>query len=200
GPSSGGPSKLGPYIFGAVGWDFLGRIRRGRAGRLLFRISAGLRRRWPFDTLPRLSAILARFFASVWRRGGCSRLGLPARASVVDAQNRLSDFDFVPSLDLDVGHLARHRRWHLNGGLVGLELENRLILVQRVPGLHQDAQHISGGDVFSQLRECEVGHHDTAGLSFSGFTLCALMAWSTIPRSILPSRASAASAAITTKR
>ena len=78
------------------------------------------------------------------RRGG-------AGAVVLDAQDRLADLDLVAGLDLDVFDCAGDRRGHFDRRLVGFELEHRLILRQRVAGLHEHAQDIAGGDVLAQL-------------------------------------------------
>ena len=56
-------------------------------------------------------------------------------AGFFDGENRLSDLHFVASLDLDLLDLTRHRRRHLDRRLVGLELEDGLILASVSPGL-----------------------------------------------------------------
>ena len=63
----------------------------------------------PRDRLRRASA-----------RGAAAAIG-------VDGQDRLADLHLVAGLDLDFLDAAGHRRRHFDGGLVGLELEDRLI-------------------------------------------------------------------------
>ena len=63
-----------------------------------------------------------------------------------------------PALTLISLTCAGHRRRHFDRRLVGLELEDRLILGDRVARLDQHAQHVAGRDVFAEFGECEVGH------------------------------------------
>src|SRR6185503_14505682 len=152
-------------------------LRRGRGffGRLLLRLFSLRRRRLPF----------------------AFRFG---RAAIVDRENRLADLDLVAFLDLDLLHLAGDRGGDLDGRLVGLELEHRLVFFDRVAGFDEDAKDVAGRNVLAQLRKREVSRHvyEVAGFTLSGLMLCALIASATTDASSLPSRASAPSVATIT--
>jgi hypothetical protein len=70
-------------------------------------------------------------------------------AVIFDGQNGLANLDLVAGLDLDVLDLSGHRRRHLDGRLVGLELQDRLIFDQRVARFDEHAQHVAGRDVLA---------------------------------------------------
>jgi hypothetical protein len=59
----------------------------------------------------------------------------------------LADLHLVARLDLDVLHDAADVRRDFDRRLVRLELEDRLILLQRIAGLHQQADNIAARDV-----------------------------------------------------
>ena len=110
----------------------------------------------------------ARFFA-----GGCGA----ARAESSTLRIAWPTLDLVAGFDLDVLDLAGDRRRHFDGGFVGFELENRLILRDRVAGLDQDAQHVaavmfspSSGSVKSiTTRNLSVGGHEGKSYDTAGF-------------------------------
>src|SRR5581483_2603310 len=103
------------------------------------------------------------------RRGGrrlrrLRRGGRRGRAAFVHRQDRLADLHLLAGLHLDVLHLAGDRRGHFDGRLVGLELEDRLILLQRVARFDEHAQHVAGRDVLAEFGEIEVGGHVSLSL------------------------------------
>ena len=110
--------------------------------------SFGLRR-FGLGLLAAPLAFGALFASAVRRRGFRRGVGAASRAAVVDREDRLADLDLVALLDLDLFHLAGDRRRHLNRRLVGFELEDRLILCDRVAGLDQDAEDVAGLEMFS---------------------------------------------------
>ena len=77
---------------------------------------------------------------------------------VVHGQHDRADLDLVALLDLDFLDDAGHRRGHLDGGLVGLELEDRLLARDRVADVHEHFGHVAAGDVFAQLGDFELCH------------------------------------------
>ena len=80
----------------------------------------------------------------------------PSRsAALVDRQHDLPDLHLVAGLDLDARRPSRRRRRHFDGGLVGLELDDRLILRDHVAGVHEHADDIALLDVLSELGQLE---------------------------------------------
>ena len=124
----------------------------------------------------------------------------------LDHENRLPDFDLVPGFDFRFFDDAVHRRRDFDRGFVGFELEDRLVFLDRVAGLHHDPKNISTLDVLAQLGELHVCRHfllafyETAGFFFSGSIPRSLMAFSTSLASICLSRANAESAPTAMKR
>ena len=83
------------------------------------------------------------------RRLAC-RLRLVGRGgAVVNREDRLADLDLVAGLDLDFLDPPGHRRRHLDGRLVGFELDDRLVFLDHVAGLDEHAQHVARRDVFT---------------------------------------------------
>ena len=82
-------------------------------------------------------------------RGGLRRL----RRATVDREHHLADVDLLSLLDLHLFHRAGDRRGNFDGRLVGLELENRLVFGDRVPGLDQHPDDVARRDVLAELRE-----------------------------------------------
>ena len=105
--------------------------RRGRSA-----FGALRRRRWLGRRPARRAAGAAAAAAAAFA------LAAPARRRRRSSTVRidLADLDLVARLDLDVLDDAGDRRRHLDRRLVGLELEDRLILGDRVAGLHQHAE------------------------------------------------------------
>ena len=79
-------------------------------------------------------------------------------ARVVHGEHHFPNANLLTSLDSDVLDDAGHRRWYLDGGLVGLELEDRLLERDRVAHLHQHLNHVAGVDVLAQLGDFEFNH------------------------------------------
>src|SRR5262249_42665089 len=59
--------------------------------------------------------------------------------TIFNRQDGLPYVDLVAGLHLDVFHLTRNRRRHLDRGLVGLELQDRLILLDPVARFDEHA-------------------------------------------------------------
>jgi hypothetical protein len=79
-------------------------------------------------------------------------------SGLVDDENDLTDIHLVTGVDAHLLDDAAHRRGHLDGRLVGFELEHRLVALQRIASLNQDAHDVSGGDVLAQLGKGEFSH------------------------------------------
>ena len=90
---------------------------------------------------------------------GAAGFAAAAPPRVVDGQHDLTDLDPLPLLDADVLDGSGNARRDLDGRLVGFELEDRLILGDRVPRRDEHADNIAGGDVFAELGESEVCGH-----------------------------------------
>src|SRR4029079_10048989 len=88
----------------------------------------------------------------------CLPAFLPSCLAVVDSKNHLPDFHLVALLDFDLADRSRHRRRHFDRGLVGLELEDRLIHRERVARLDQQAQDVAGRHVLTKLWQREIRH------------------------------------------
>ena len=72
---------------------------------------------------------------------------------LVHRQQKLTDGDLVALLDMNLlDHTGEIRR-HLGGGLLGLQLHDRLVLLHRVAFGDQNGHHLSSFDVLSQLGE-----------------------------------------------
>ena len=108
---------------------------------------------------------------SAWRRRSCRRssgadaagarglafagAGAGAAAPPPSSDDHaLTDRDLVAGLDLDLGDGARHRRRHFDCRLVGLELEDALVLGDRVADLDEDVQDVAALDAVAEVREC----------------------------------------------
>ena len=98
-----------------------------------------------------------------------ARRGRPGgRGAVVDAEDRLADFDLVAGFDFDVFDFPGDRRGHFDRRLVGFELEDRLIFRQRVAGL-TSTRSTSPAAMFSPSSgSVKSAIYDTAGFGFSG--------------------------------
>ena len=147
---AGGGARLGvACLFGIVGLGDLDRPARLRPCRA--------RRRPPSRLPPGLRLARRRLGSSDDRAGLCRRFrrllaaaaGFGLRASrafgasaflpggpgaVVHGQDDLADLDLVARLDPDFADRCRRRGRHFDGRLVGLELEDRLVLRDRVAG------------------------------------------------------------------
>ena len=92
---------------------------------------------------------------------GCRRRRRAARLrrrGLVHRQHDLADLHLLARLDPDLLDDARDARRHFDGRLVGLELENGLIVLQLIARLHHDANHVAGGDVLAKFGKYEVSH------------------------------------------
>ena len=131
-------------------------------------------------------------------------------AGVVHGQDDRADLDLVALLDPDFLDDAGDRRRHLDGGLVGLELEDRLLARDRVADLDQHRATSppatfspSSGTLNSVIQSyggplrTRLGRQAIAGFGFSGLMPRSLMAFCTTAASIAPSRASSLSVART---
>ena len=116
---------------------------------------------------PRLPAA-AFFGAAGWLRLRRIRrlpgLRLPGALSrspgvVIEREHHLADLDPIALLDAHLLDGAGHARRHFDRGLVRLELQDRLVLRDRIADGHKHAHHVPRGDVFAQFRECEICWH-----------------------------------------
>ena len=87
-------------------------------------------------------------------RGSLGRFGLGRRTRrpLIDDGDGLARLHLVPGLDANLLHHARQRRRHFDGGLVGFELQDRLIDLDRITRLHQHLQDVALGDAVTQIR------------------------------------------------
>ena len=69
-------------------------------------------------------------------------------------------FTLSPAFTLISFDRAGDRGRHFDRRLVGFELEDRLILGDRVAGLDQHAQDVAGFDLFAELGECEISQRE----------------------------------------
>ncbi len=152
------------------------------------------------------------------------------RRRLVHRQHDLADLDLLALLDLDFLDDARNARRNFDRRLVGLELENGLILLQLIARLHHDANHVACDDVLAKFGNYEVSHgvrprrglkpsrsaaaycllptacpayvdcYAVAGFAFSALIPRSAIAFCTTFASSLPSRMSADSVATTMKR
>ena len=96
-------------------------------------------------------------------RRGCLRSGWRFRlgrgAGRFQAGDRVADVDGVARLYQDGRYHAGFGRRHLHHRLVGLQLQQRRVLLDAVAGVHQDGGDVAGFDILSQFRECYVSCH-----------------------------------------
>src|SRR5204862_2513970 len=111
-----------------------------------------------------------------WRRGR----GRGGRGPFVQRQHDLPDRHLVAALDLDLRDRPRHRRRHFDRRLVGLELEDALVLGDRVADLDEDVQDVAALDAVPEIGDLEFGGH--VSYETAGFFLSTLM-----PRSLIAS-------------
>ena len=111
----------------------------------------------------------ARFAAGLCRAAPAP---LPAAAPSSHGQDDRADLDLVALLDPDFLDGAGDRRRHLDGGLVGLELEHRLIAGDGVADVDHHAHHVAAGDVLAQLGNFEFSHgRDVCATEIAGIRL-----------------------------
>ena len=191
--------------------DLLGSLCGAGHGRAACAAFASRLCRWSSSTTPGLSTgVAAPAFDVLFQRAFLSEslparfsrgrfgavLGFAARRRPRHVRIAWPTLTLSPALTLIVLHLAGDRRGHFDGRLVGFELEDRLVLRERVARLDQHAQHVARRDVLAEFGKCEVSHDELrsspiactpsgrvpgsalriAGLLFSGLMLCALIA------------------------
>ena len=93
------------------------------------------------------------------RRGGRRRLGALGSGSRGHPADHLSDRDRVAGLREDLGDGAGRGRGHLGVDLVGRDLDDRLVRLDRVADLLGPLEHDALGDRLAHRR-----HHDVDGL------------------------------------
>jgi hypothetical protein len=84
--------------------------------------------------------------------------------AVFDAQIAWPTFTLSPAFTFTFFHLSGNRGRHLDGRLVGFELDHRLVFLEHVAWLDQDAQHVAGGDVLAdsgRVKSVNVTSQDT---------------------------------------
>jgi len=105
--------------------------------------------------------------------GGLGRLGSLGRlgdlGGIADRRDHFVDRDGFTRLDLDLGQHAGDRRRNLGVNLVGGNLEERLVAIDRIAHLLDPADDRPLGNRFPHL-----GHHDGCGHRALGFGLWAL--------------------------
>ena len=93
------------------------------------------------------------------RRAAAARTRRLARGgAVVDGEDHRADLHLVALLDLDLFDDAGHRRRHFDCRLVGLELQDRLVLLDRVADVDEHARDVAAGDVLPQFGNLELRH------------------------------------------
>ena len=122
---------------------------------------SGLSQARPRVPLRDLASALSSFFGSCF----ASCLGAPSfppgppSRAVVEREHDLPDLHTLALLDLDFLDRAAHVRRHLDRRLVGFELEDRLVFLDRIPRRHQQTYDVAAGDVLAQFWKCEIGGH-----------------------------------------
>ena len=105
--------------------------------------------------------------AEAWRRPRRLRL-LVARLrrvcllggrAIGNGEHDLPDLHFLARFDAHFTDGTGDARRHFDGGLVGLELEDRLILLDGVSRLDQHADDVARGDVLAEFGELEFCRH-----------------------------------------
>src|SRR5690606_17899800 len=143
--------------------------------------------------------------AGVFAAGG--PLAGSGRAALRQGEQHLSDSDLVAFGHLHLGDRPGNRRRHFDGGLVGLELDDRLILFDRVTGFDEHREDVASLDALAERGQRDFVGHDRsavpymwAGSAVSGLMDRSLKACCATLTSICPARASAESVAATTWR
>ena len=107
--------------------------------------------------------IRLRLFGGRPRWRGWCRFRLPrgsyAGAVRLQAGDGVADADGVARLDHDGGDHAGIGRRHLHHRLVGLQFQQRRVLVHVVARAHQDGRNVTCFDILSQFRELYVSCH-----------------------------------------
>ncbi len=85
------------------------------------------------------------------------------RAAGLDRQHLLAHPDRVALLDVDAAHRPRMRRGQLERGLVGLQLEQRLVRGHDVALADEHLQHLGLSDALAQIRERDVHGFSSLG-------------------------------------
>ena len=75
------------------------------------------------------------------------------------AQHHLSHLGLGSRRDQDLQDYARELRGDLDGGLVGPDLQDRLVLLHPLAGLHQDRQDVRLVHVLAQFGQSEISSH-----------------------------------------
>jgi hypothetical protein len=73
----------------------------------------------------------------------------------------MPDFHRLPGLNMNPGHAPGEWRRNLDGGLVGLDLEQRRVLGQHVTLVDEHLDDLGFGESLAQIRECERSRHST---------------------------------------
>ena len=92
-------------------------------------------------------------------RSGASAVARAVRGrAVINRQDDSADLHLVASLDLDVLDDTRNRRGHFDGGLIGFELDDRLLARNGVAHLDEHTCDVALFNVFPQLGNFEFLH------------------------------------------
>ncbi len=132
----------------------------GRSGRLG---SSDNFERWPGSRRLSLFLRFGLFYFRFDRRGRFRRL----TGGFAQHQNDLADLNLVAFLDENLFNHATEGDGNLHRGLIGLELDDGLIRVDRVSRLDHDSQDVSLLDAFPELRQLEFFAHQLPLLRLS---------------------------------
>ena len=94
---------------------------------------------------------------------GGFRLGGLVRGGGLDGAEDLADLDLVAGLDADLADAPGDGGGHVEGGLVGLDFEQRLVPGHLVAGRDEDGVDLDDLDVLLQGRQFDFGHGSAAG-------------------------------------
>ncbi len=136
--------RLGAGQILVLGGSRVGRLCTGALGR---GILGGLVRRSCRRSCGSAAALVRRSCASSGGAGG-----------LVHRQHHLPDLHLVARLDLEFLDDAGDAGGHFDRRLVGLELEDGLVLLQGVARLHQHAHDVAAGDILTKFGNDEVSH------------------------------------------
>ena len=122
----------------------------------------------------RFPASRGRWLCCRWgRRFGLShprfRLLRAAAGLSFDRQDDLAHRRGIPFGHHDLGNGTTHRGGDLDDRLVGLELDDRLVLLEGVADGNEDIDYLSRFDVFPEVGELEFGRHQLTRLPGSVF-------------------------------